>query len=452
MNDELFDKLMRDKLNSLQPEFNEQVWNDLELKLNQHYRQSGKQIFLKRLLRVAAILLGAGVLYGISDTLVSSDVLLSTYSKSKEQQQISPKEESETSPQTQREKLLTKQTNEEQTTESNLSILKITTDEVKDLQKTPFNTQNSISTTASNLKASTTLPLQKRYSNVLLVNEENLLGADKEIAQFSKETLSTTSVDLKQIAEIATLKYLPIKLQPTQAPAPLLALKIEEEPLVHSYFKRKAGLRIGIGASAEVSKNAGSSKINGVWNGVASILLEKNIQKKWRFGFGLNYLQKFQNNHTNPTPTVATQLVEVSAQTRVNQLTIEKERGTFTERLEVPVELKLMIGNHHRWRAFVASGIVVGLNLKEKDIYESENVFINSDTGERIGSSNVFRKTDSRFSRNLDWQVNAGLEYSLNSHFHIQLMPYYKYALSNTQAEQTGSQIFGFRSVLCYSW
>lgn len=453
MNDELFDDLMRNKLNGLQPEFNEQAWNDLESRLDQHHKQLGKQVFLRRMMRVAAMLLGAGVLYGLSYTFIPSDTQLSTTNAQKEeiQTQTFSKKENNITKKSQKEEKSTTEKDRLATTEPHLSNTLSTTDETKNLQKITSDNAKTETVATSQIKQNTDFPLSKRYSEKMYSENDEILGSNTSPSAHTQANPQVLHTNLAKIEGIAVLKH--TLTQPKSMKLAVLpSISADDEALIYAYFKKKSGLRIGLGASAEVSKAAGSGKMNGAWNGVASILLEKNIQKNWRVGVGLSYLQRFQNNNIDPNPSVATQIVEVSEQTRINQLTIEKERGTFTERLEMPIELKLMIGNHHRWRGFLASGLVLGLNLKEKDIFESENVFINSDTGERIGSSNVFRKTDSRFSGNVDWQINAGLEYSLNSNFHLQLMPYYRYALSNTQAEQIGNQTFGLRSVIYYSW
>ncbi len=454
MNDELFDNLMRNKLNGLQPEFDELVWNDLEKRLDKHHTQVYKQVFFRRLRNIAAMLIGAGLLCGVAFMLApSSDTLLGTTAEPTEQQQQIKKgtKNEKNALQNQENKVHGRKSEQLKATQDKLPTHKqATINESGNTQKNNFDARNLTTEHNFDTKENNTAILQKKYDQPKSVNEEKSLIFTTKNTLLTKQNKHNLPIQLSKLASNTTPKQPPIG--QSNARLPLLALKTTEEARIDTYFKKNTGLRIGVGASAEVSKAAVSGRVNGAWNGVASVLLEKNIHQNWRIGAGLNYLQIFQNNNINTTPNVATQFVEVSEQTRINQLIIEKERGTFTQRIEVPLEIKLIIGNHHRWRAFIASGVVFGLNLREKDIYESESVFIDSDTGERIGSSNAFRKTDSRFSGNLDWQINTGIEYSLNSNFHIQLMPYYKYAFSNTQPEQIGNQTFGIRSVLFYSF
>jgi hypothetical protein len=137
---------------------------------------------------------------------------------------------------------------------------------------------------------------------------------------------------------------------------------------------------------------------------------------------------------------------------RINQLTIEKERGTELERLEIPIELKFLSNKNSRLRAFIASGVSVGLNLRQKQIYESENIFIDANSGELLGSNNSFKATNSTLGFNVSWHINAGLEYSLNSRIHIQAMPYFKYALNDTQIKSEQNQTYGLRTILFYRW
>lgn len=439
-NDDLFDDFIRQKLNQIQPKFDEKAWLDLESRLPQ---PNAKRRFLNlgtRLGAIAALLIGAGVFYYATST-QSSEVIskvekVNTHSLF----EIQEKEEN-TSPKSTQHKHLSHSQKEE----SSLNAA---------YDNTLHSKENTLDTNAENiyLADNSISESENTSSNPYIYLQEELEGTKKisksEIVMGLGKEDSKTTEDrpVGSLTSISSIQehLIPVVLTPMKEPHTL--------SFNRKIFRKNPSWQVGLGSSAEVTLAPHYSTRRSDWYGAISVHAEKMFGNKFRLGIGLNYYQKFQKIDKNFNQSIATQTFSLNENMRINQLTIEKERGTELERLEIPIELKFLSNKNSRLRAFIASGVSVGLNLRQKQIYESENIFIDANSGELLGSNNSFKATNSTLGFNVSWHINAGLEYSLNSRIHIQAMPYFKYALNDTQIKSEQNQTYGLRTILFYRW
>ncbi len=431
--EDVFDEFMRQKLHKIQPKFDEKAWLSLEERLP----KPKKSIFTLRNvagMAAAALLLGAGLTYQYTQNEIypsqtnkhsskeaSLDKKISTQNTLKKQEKSSSN---------QKEAHIKKELHEENLHNNN----------------SPLNSNQGESATfqKEQITQNTQINFTKEIPPLVLV------PAIQERAKISGISISTTQeTPTQQQNSTEALSSLPEVRFPVEITK---AAKPEEVAFNSALYSQRPKWQVGLGMSSEVTFAPKYSTRNNDWYGAISIHAERLINTHLRVGIGMNYFQKFQNIDKNFRQNVSTQTVSLDEDTRISQLTIEKERGTKIERLEVPIEIKFMSNLQPRWRIFAASGLTIGVNLTEKQIYESENIFIDANSGERLGSNNSFTSDRKYMGTNLSWNLSAGLEYSLNKHTHIQVIPYFKYALSDTQSKSRQSQTYGLRTVIFYRW